>query len=591
MTADESSGPNTPGQVPDEPIEPQASPGGEPADTPGPVPGEQAEPQTPPGGEPADTAGQAPDEQAEPQTPPGGEPADQSSQAASAEPASPEPQTEEADQAESRLKLTARVDDLGPCKKRLHVEIDRSHVEKKLSEALDNLVETAMVPGFRPGRAPRALVGKRFRREMANQVKGELVAAAFEQALEEQDLTLLGQPDMKLEDIQLPDDGPLTFESEIEVRPQFDIPQYDQVEITRPRVEVTDQQIDEAIESLRDRGARLVPKGDEPAEAGDALVADLTLTLADRTIKEDRDVDLRVEPTVRLADVSLQDFQDAMVGVHAGEQRVCEATMSEHYEQADLQGKSVQCTVSVKDVKRVDRPELDEPMLAQMGFASVEELREEVSRSLERRLQRDSLSACRQQVYDHLLKQAEWDLPRDLVDRETERLAARRRLDLMMAGVSEAQIDEHTDALMASSHERAVRQLKAYFILDKIAQKEGVTVEPGDIDTQIAALASRFNESPRRVRARLEKQERMGLLEIQVLEQKTVDRILQDATFTDASFEQYNQQHREDAEPATDAAPDAAPGPAPDAAPGHEPSDTDTQSDPTGADIPPESDV
>ena len=482
-------------------------------------------------------------------TPQPGAPEPQTPEAAPPDQDAPQDQTEEP---EGKLSLTVEIEDVAPCKKHLRVEVDRTHVDEKLGEALDQLVDTSQVPGFRQGRAPKALVAKRFRREMGNQVKGELVAAAFEQALEEHDLTLLSQPDMKLEDIQLLDEGPLTFEAEIQVRPQFEIPAYDRVEIQRPRVEVTDGQIDEAMDSLRDRNARLVPKADEPAEAGDVLVADLTLTLADRTVKQDHDVNVRVAPTARLRDMSLEDFQDAMVGVRAGEQRVCEATISDQYGEADLQGKRVQCTVAVKDVKRVDRPELDAPMLQQMGFASVDELRNEFRRRLDRQQQRESLSTCRQQVYDHLLKQADWDLPDDLVAGEAERLASRRRLDLMMAGVPEAQIDQQADALIASSHERAVGQLKAYFILDKIAQKEGVTVEASDVDAQIRSLATGSNESPRRVRARLEKQDRMGLLEIQILEQKTVDRILQDAVFTDVSREEYAQESGQAAGPVSD---------------------------------------
>ena len=446
---------------------------------------------------------------------------------------------------EDKLTVTSRVEDLGPCKKRLHVEVDRKHVDEKLDTTLNDLVETAMVPGFRPGHAPRALVAKRFRREMANQVKGELVAAAFEQALEEQDLALLSQPNLKLEDIHLPDDGPLTFDADVEVRPQFDVPGYKDIAVQRPSIDVTDQQVDEAVESLRDRGARLVPKDDEPAEAGDVIVADLTLTLADRTIREDTDINLRVEPTVNLHHVTIEGFQDALTGARAGEQRVCEARMSDQYEEDDLQGKPVQCAVTIKDVKRVERPELDQQAIEEMGLKSLEELREHLRRSLETRHRRESLNACRQQVYDHLLEQADWDLPEDMVAKEAERLAARYRLDMMMQGVAESQLDAHMDVVRASSQERAVSQLKSYFILDKIAQQEDVTVEPSDVDRQIHSLASRSNESPRRIRARLEKQDRMGLLEIQVLEQKTVDRILESARFEDVSFEEYNRRRQE----------------------------------------------
>jgi len=481
--------------------------------------------------------------------PPGEQPGD-ATPASDADPeGTPAPQEAEA---ETKLTLDARVEDVGPCKKRLHVEVDRKHVDEKLGETLDKLVETAMVPGFRPGRAPRALVAKRFRREMDSQVRGELVGAAFEQALDELDLTLLGQPDLKPEDIQLEDDGPLVFETEIEVRPQFALPSYKGLDILRPEVEVTDANVDEAIESLRDRGATLVPKGDEPAEAGDVLVADLTLTQADRTVRRDTEVSLRVEPTGQVADLTLEGFQDAMVGVRTGEQRVCQAQLSDDSALEDLRGQHVQCTVAVKDVKRVQRQELDQEALAGMGFQSLDELRAEMRRRLTARLQQESESTRRQQVYDHLLQQADWDLPEGLVDREAERLDARFRLDLMARGVPTTSIDEYSDALMTSHHDRAVRQLKSYFLLDRIAKEEDITVDPGDVDAQIRMIATKANESPRRIRARLEKQDRMGLLEIQVLEEKTVDRILESAQFEDVSVEEFRRRQEASSEADTE---------------------------------------
>src|SRR3954453_19741271 len=129
-------------------------------------------------------------------------------------------------EAKPRLGLDVQISDVGPCKKHLAIEISRADVDRQFKESIGTMKRGATVPGFRPGHAPRTLVEKRFRKQVGEQVKSTLLMAALEQLDEDYNLNPIVQPSLDVEAITIPDDGPLTFEMEIEVRPEFALPAY-----------------------------------------------------------------------------------------------------------------------------------------------------------------------------------------------------------------------------------------------------------------------------------------------------------------------------------------------------------------------------
>ena len=178
-----------------------------------------------------------------------------------------------------------QISDVGPCKKHLKVTIPRSDVEKQFQESVGEMAKEAVVPGFRPGHAPRQLVEKRFRKQVAGQVKSTLLMACLEQIDEDHKLNPISQPELDVEAIELPEDGPMTFEMDVEVRPDFPLPAYKALTIKSPVKTITEADIDAQVKAFRERYAQLVPKLEGGAEVGDFVTADLVFHIGRQDVQ------------------------------------------------------------------------------------------------------------------------------------------------------------------------------------------------------------------------------------------------------------------------------------------------------------------
>jgi trigger factor len=435
----------------------------------------------------------------------------------------------EGDEAPAKRKLDLRVEikDVGPCRKHVAVEIPPEEVRLKFQETLKDLRREAQVPGFRPGRAPRGLVERRFRKEVAGQVKSSLLMACMEQLDEDYKLNPINQPQLDLEAIELAEDGPLKFEVEVEVHPDFTLPDYKGLTLKRPVKTIGEADIDAQLRAFLERYARIVPKTKGGAEQGDYVTADLTFHKDGVTFNEAREVQFRLQPELRFQDGHVPALGEALKGVKPGESREAEARIGTSSPDPALRGQTIRVTFHVKDLKQPELPEVDAGFLASIGFDSVEELRTALRGVLERRVEFLQWQALRRQIVDELIAATPFDLPAELVKRQ-ERSTLRRQVEeLRQSGLSDNEIRAREAELRANAHDRTLRSLKEFFLLARIAEAEEIKVEEEDLDDEIAAIAARTDESPRRVRARVEKEGLAEGLVQQILERKTIDRILE----------------------------------------------------------------
>jgi len=218
-----------------------------------------------------------------------------------------------------KLDLDVQISDVGPCKKHLKVAIAHSEVDRQFDESLGTMKREAAVPGFRPGRAPRQLVEKRFKKQVAEQVKSTLLMAALEQLDEDYKLNPITQPSLDLAAIELPDEGPLRFEMEVEVRPEFPLPAYKALTVNRPVKAITDADVDAQLKQFLERYAQLVPKLEGGAALGDFVTADLKFHADGQPLNEAKEVQFRLQSELRFQDGSVPDLVGALGGVRPGE--------------------------------------------------------------------------------------------------------------------------------------------------------------------------------------------------------------------------------------------------------------------------------
>src|SRR4051794_7149860 len=324
----------------------------------------------------------------------------------------------EAEASKPKLGLDVQISDVGPCKKHLAIAIPRADVERQFNESIGTMKREAIVPGFRPGHAPRTLIEKRFRKQVAEQVKSTLLMAALEQLDEDYKLNPITQPQLDVAAITIPDEGPLRFEMEVEVRPEFSLPAYKALTVKRPVKTLTEADVDTQLKFFLERYAQLVPKLEGGAEIGDFLTADLRFHRDGTVLNEAKEIQFRLQPELRFQDGSVPEVGAALAGVKPGESREAEAKIGSGSADPNLRGQTIRVTFEVKDLKQIRLPEVNAAFLSTIGFDSVDELRQALREILERRLKSQQRQAIRREIMNRLIDETPFELPADLVARQ-----------------------------------------------------------------------------------------------------------------------------------------------------------------------------
>jgi trigger factor len=329
----------------------------------------------------------------------------------------------------------------------------------------------------------------------------------------------------------------MTFEFDLEVRPRFETPKWKGLRLERPVHEFSAADISAALENMLARYGRLVPH-EGAAELGDFVTCNLTFRHEDEVLSQVSEELIRIRPVLSLRDGNIENFGEVMVGIRAGETREATARLTEDAPNEALRGKDVTAEFEVLEVKRLELPELTPKFLDEIGgFETEADLRDAIGDNLKRRLEYRQRQRAREQISALLTEAATWELPPDLLRRQSRRELERMVMELRSSGFSDDQIRAHENELRQNSRAITARALKEHFILERIAEDEEIDVSEEDYDQQIALIAAQRGENPRRVRARLEKENSMDILRNQILEAKVIGLILQHAEFQDVPYQ------------------------------------------------------
>ena len=440
-------------------------------------------------------------------------------------------------QKKPRLSLEVKVEKAGACKRHVTVTVPRQDIDRYFKEAYDELQPKAEVPGFRPGRAPRRLVESRFREQMAKQVKGSLLMDSVAQINEDGEFSAISEPDLDFEAIELPKEGPMRFEFDIEVRPEFELPQWKGLHLTRPEYTYRDEEVDAHLRRILSRHGRLVAK-DGPAARDDYVTLNVAFYDGDALLSEVQGATVQVKPKLSFRDATLEGFDQLVCGAVAGAHLHAKVKVSEDSEQESLRGKEVDARFEVTAVKRMDLPELTPTFLDRIGgFEDEDDLREAVRRELERQLAYYQQQHIRRQIAAQLTQSADWELPPQLLRRQASRELERAVLELRASGFTEEMIRAYQNELRQNSLRATEKAMKEHFIFERIAEAEGIEADAEDYDHEVRLIAQQSQEPPRRVRARLEKRGQMDALRNQIIERKVISLITSHAVFTEIPFE------------------------------------------------------
>jgi trigger factor len=440
----------------------------------------------------------------------------------------------ETDSAEpKKLNQQVEIKDVGPCKKHIKVSIERADLDSRLSDKFNEIAPDANMAGFRPGKAPRKLVEKHYHKEVGDQVKAEVLLQSLEQLAEDYDIAPLSAPNIDPFKIELPKTGPMLYEFEVEVRPHFDLPTYKGLKLKRPVQTFNDQDVAKEKRRLLAPYGEVIPKAGGAVEVGDVVTADVVTKAGDKTLSDLKDLNIRVDARLAFKDGIAERFGDDLKGAKVGQTRKVTIKLSSSVADESLRGQAVQAAFTIKDVKSVKMPELTHEFLHQFGVHTEEQFEELLRVFLDRRLEYQQRQSAREQVLGLIASASKWELPEDLLARQARKALARKVMEMRSEGISEAEIRSRERMLRQNVIASTAMALKEHFVLQKVAEIEKIEVDDADVNDEIERIAEQYDESPRKVRARLEKEDLLDTLAAEIVERKALDLILDSAEYED----------------------------------------------------------
>ena len=430
---------------------------------------------------------------------------------------------------EQDFQYPVTVEDAGPATKKVSVQIPEGRIKTRLTEQFKELRREAQLPGFRVGHAPAKLIEKKFGGEIKEQVRRDLIRESYEQAVEANKLAVLGEPTFDAgSNITLPEAGDLTYTFEVEVQPDFTLPSLTGIPVKRPKVEVKEENVDQAMQNLREQQGALVPVEDGGVVAKDFVTADVHLKVDGNVVGHQHDAQLVARPA-RIGGIEVADFEQQIVGAKVGEMRTINTKGPEAHANEAVRGKDVAIEVTVKDVKRLELAEITPEFLSDLGFENEAEVRDALREQMVERINYDVAQAQREQVSKYLMENTTLDLPTKLSAKQVDRVVQRRAMDLLMRGIPQDQVMSQIEALRTGAADEAGRELKLFFILQRIATEQDTDVDEAELNGRLAMLAAQRGERPEKVKQEMAKDGSLTNLYIQMREQKALDKVLESA--------------------------------------------------------------
>lgn len=419
-----------------------------------------------------------------------------------------------------------------PCRKNVKVEIASEAVDREFNSIEDYFVKKATLPGFRPGRAPRDLVARKFAREIGEEVGERLVAQAYRGMVDDEKIAPVSIVDVRHEPPLRA--APFTVDFTVDVAPVFNPPAWQQIRIEPRKSEVTEVQIAERLDELRLGRGTLADIETEPVVSGDFVQLDYAgeadgAPLVGRVGAEHRLTAEAVDFWALLgtSPASVPGLFEAVIGMKKGETRKVDVSFPADYAVKELAGLAASYTVTVKMIRRRRPADLDEAFLKGLQVGSEAELKDRIRESLVRMGEMEEAGRQREEAVQWLLKNTELsDLPESVVRQETQRILRRMVYENLRNGVPQAELESHQQDLYQSAARGSQERVKLDYILHRIADDSGIQVSDEEVAREYELLAQRMETTVAKVRQRIEKERLEDSLQDDLRSQKTLQMIL-----------------------------------------------------------------
>lgn len=432
--------------------------------------------------------------------------------------------------------MNVTVETLAPCRKQLRVEIDAAAVDSTFDSITKEFQKEARLPGFRPGKAPRDMVVRKYDKDIQDEVKRKLISDNYRKALDEHKLDVIGYPD--IEELQFGRGQALQFLATVETAPDFELPDYKGLPVKIEAKSVTDEDVDKAIDMLR--GQRMEFKTVErEATSTDMLVVNYSGTSEGRPLTE-------IAPTAKgLTEQSsfwvdmepgkfIPGFSEQLVGAKAGDKRTVNVEFPADFVTQQLAGRKAVYEVEVVEVKERILPPVDDAFAQSFGAENLAKLTEGVRRDLENELKYSRDKAVRNQLIRGLLDRVQFDLPESSVAHETRNVVYDIVSENQKRGISREDIEKQKNEIYSAAAQGARERVKVSFLLRKIAEKESIKVSQEEVARRVQVMATMYQIPVDKFVKDLQKRD--GIVEIydQLANEKTMEFLQQNASIEES---------------------------------------------------------
>ena len=419
---------------------------------------------------------------------------------------------------------TNSSDQSSPCRREITIEVPAGVVTAESDAVLARYQKLARVPGFRKGKVPASIVRQRF----ADEIKGELVEALvpryFREETQKQGLQPVSQP--RVTDLHLHPGEPLTFKANFEVLPKFRVAAYDDIRIERFPTEVTEGEVERALNNLQQQHATYNPVEEErPLADGDFAVVGFKGT------PKDGEADAKpVEVDEVMVEIggadTIPEFSENLRGARPGERRSFEVKYADDFADKRLAGKTMTYELDVKGIKIRSVPELNDEFAKELGadFGTLDELRNRLRENMKAEKGHEAEHRGKDQIVEELVKRNDFPVPDAMLDQQIDLRLERGLRALAAQGMKTEDMKRMDIArLRAGQRDAALREVKAALILEQIADEEKIEVSDEEFERELQALANQSKQTIEQVRARLTQDGALDRIRHRIRNEKTLD--------------------------------------------------------------------
>jgi trigger factor len=483
--------------------------------------------------------------------------------------------------------MNITVTDQENCKKQLHLEIPADVVRAETDKVAGTLARQVNVPGFRPGHAPKSVIKTRFRKELRDEVVSHLLPESLQKAITDKDLKVIGEP--AVDELKFGDDESINVTITVSVKPEFEMADYHGLPLTKRVYKIRDEDVDKELERLRETQAELVPVEDRGAQAGDIVTVTLTgrfepqpgaaAEAADEAAQPDEAVQPAEEAVAEISaaaavaspqgeetsqgeqtsqdeaspqeappeeikqddveitlggDHVLKEFTEGLTGAQAGDERNFTVAYPAEYKPERFAGRKVNYTANVTAVRLKELPEASDEFAQGLDekFTTLDELRTDIRKQMEHQGEHRTEEDLRAAALDVLVERHQFAVPDFILERQMTSRFNTLLDQLFSSGIDPRQMNLDWAEIRAGQRERAERDVRGLFILDRIAEQEKIEVSDEDLNEELEEYALSRGETVAAAKARLTKEEALDSIKEQVRHQKALDLVIASADLT-----------------------------------------------------------